>query len=196
MKAVRLCAVASIGLAMAGCTPGFFKESSSQVVLLMTAINGGTPIQSDVELSTGGVCADFVGLRLENHFKNPSVTGTGFRHDIVVERYEIHYVRSDGRNTQGVDVPFSVTGNVAQEVIEDQTATLFLEVVRIQAKLEPPLRNLRDLGGALVITMFADVTLHARTTTREVLAPVTARVQVDFADFADDEDSCPAPPTP
>ena len=190
MKAVRVCAVLALGaLSMGGCTPDWAK-GSGDVVLLMTAINDGSPLDSDVAISNGGVCPDLVSVRLENHFKNPAVTTSGFINDYTVERYEVHYVRSDGRNVEGVDVPYSITGNVAQEVLEESAATLNLEVVRRQAKLEPPLRNLVT-GGALVITAFADITLHARTTTGEVTNPVSARLQIDFANFGDTDTTCP-----
>ena len=178
-------------LALTACVPDWASNGNSPVVLLMTAINGGSVLSSDVRISSGGVCPDIVALRLENHFKNPNVTNTGFRHDFTVERYEVHYFRSDGRSVEGVDVPFSISGNGAQEVIEDSTATLNLEVVRRQAKLEPPLMNLRGLGGGVVVTMFAEVTLHARTTTGQTTNAVSARLQIDFADFADNLTTCP-----
>lgn len=176
--------------AASGCVPDWAKEGEAPVVLLMTAINGGVPISSDVRISSGGVCPDFVSLRVENHFKNPLVTNTGFRHDVVIERYEVRYFRSDGRDVEGVDVPFRITGAVAQEIQEDTSAVLSLEVVRRQAKLEPPLRNLTQFGGQQVVTMFAEVTLHARTTTQQTTNTATARVQIDFADFADTLTTC------
>ena len=190
MKAVRVGAVVALGaLSMAGCTPDWAK-GSGDVVLLMTAINDGSPLDSDVQIKSGAVCPDLVKLRLENHFKDPAVTTTGFINDFTVERYEVHYVRSDGRNVEGVDVPFSITGNVSQEVINSQDAELFIEVVRRQAKLEPPLLNLVD-GGAVIVTMFADITIYARTTTGVVLNPVSGRLQIDFANFGDDNTTCP-----
>lgn len=191
MKRNVLILLLTSAIASGGCTPDWAKNGESQVILLMTGINEGTPLDSDVQISTGSVCPDLVPLRLENHFKNPNITNTGFRHDVTVERYEVHYIRSDGRNQEGVDVPFSITGNVAQEVQEASAATLNLEVVRRQAKLEPPLRQLRGGGGALIVTMFAVVTVHARTTTGEITNPVTARLQIDFADYGDTDTTCP-----
>jgi hypothetical protein len=184
-------------LALVGCTPDWAKNGDAPVVLLMTGINDGAPLRSDVRLSNNEVCPDMVNLRLENHFKNPNVTATGFRHDFTVERYEVRYFRSDGRNTEGVDVPYRISGNVAQEVIEESAATMALEVVRRQAKLEPPLMNLKNVsldptlgGGAKIVTMFAEVTLHARTTTDLTTNAVSARLQIDFADFVDTATSC------
>jgi hypothetical protein len=197
---------AAVMVAMAGCTPEWAKRGEAQNVLLITGVNdtaGGAPLQSDVLTSGGGVCPDRIGLRLENHFKNPNVTNTGFRGDMVVERYEIRYFRSDGRNQQGVDVPYTITGNVSQEVRSGEAATLNLEVVRLQAKLEPPLVNLRrnlvttpqglaPTGtGGTVITVFAEITLHARMTTLQVTNSATTRMQIDFADFADNTTTCP-----
>jgi hypothetical protein len=191
MKAATMSAVVALAaVTMVGCTPDWAGNDNSEVVLLMTAVNAGNPLDSDVVISNGGVCPDLVPLRLENHFKNPGVTNSGFRHDITVERYEVHYFRSDGRGIEGVDVPFSISGNVAQEVIEESAATLNLEVVRRQAKLEPPLLNLVN-GGAIVVTMFADITLHARSTTGTVTNPVSARLQIDFANFGDRNTTCP-----
>jgi hypothetical protein len=178
-------------LAMSGCVPDWAEQGDSPNTLLMTGINSGTPIDSDVRISNGSICADFTDLRVENHLKNPLNTDASFRSDIVIERYDVRYFRSDGRSTEGVDVPFRITGNVAQEIQASNSAVLNLEIVRRQAKLEPPLRNLQGLGGGQVVTMFAEVTLHARSTIQQSLNTATARVQIDFADFADTQTTCP-----
>jgi hypothetical protein len=185
--------VASLG--GSGCVPDWAKQGDSNVILLLTGINNGNVIDSDLRISTGSVCPDFATLRLENHFKNPAVSNTGFRHDFTIERYEVHYFRSDGRAAEGVDVPFHITGNLAQEVVEEQSATLNIEVVRRQAKVEPPLSQLVDGGGPGVVTMFAEITVWGRTTTGQVTNSNTARVQIDFADFGDTNTSCPANPS-
>jgi hypothetical protein len=178
-------------LAMSGCVPDWAEQGDSPNTLLMTGINSGSPIDSDVRISNGSVCADFVDLRVENHLKNPLNTDASFRSDIVIERYDVRYFRSDGRSTEGEDVPFRITGNVAQEVQAGASAVLNLEIVRRQAKLEPPLRNLAGGGGAQIVTMFAEVTLHARSTVLQSTNAVSARVQIDFADFGDTLTACP-----
>lgn len=193
MNAVKAGAVVALGvLTWGGCTPDFAENGNSPVTLVLTGINDGGPLDSDVQISNGGICPDLVDVRVENHFKNPNVTGTGFRHDLVLERYEVHYIRSDGRSVEGVDVPFSLTGNLAQLVPEEGSTTFSLEVVRRQAKLEPPLRALVNIGGGpLIVTMFADITLHAHTQTGDVANSVSGRLQVDFADFGDMLTECP-----
>jgi hypothetical protein len=58
-------------------------------------------------------------------------------------------------------------------------------VVRHQAKFEPPLRQLRGLGGALVLTVQARITLHGVTATGKAVTASTA-LEVVFADFSDE----------
>jgi hypothetical protein len=190
-RAMKLASVVTLGaLALAGCTADYGENGEAPVVLLMTGINDGAPLTSDLRTNSGNICPDLVTLRLENHTKNPNTT-LDFRGDVTVERYEVRYFRSDGRSTEGVDVPYTITGNVAQEIISSSAATMSLEVVRRQAKLEPPLSTLVGGGGPLIVTMFAEVTLHARTTIGQATNPVSARLQIDFADFADTDDTCP-----
>ena len=108
--------------------------------LLLTAVNAGNVLDSDVRQDTN-ICPDAVPVRVENQAKNPNAPDSAFD-DIVVERYEVRYFRSDGRGTQGVDVPFTISGNVAFIVPAGTAANLNLEVVRRQAKVEPPLSNI------------------------------------------------------
>jgi hypothetical protein len=174
----------------AGCVPDWAKQGDAPVVLLLTGINNGSHIDSDLRISNGSICPDFATVRVENHFKNPSVTGTGFRGDLVIDHYEVRYVRSDGRSVEGVDVPFHISGSVAQEVQADSEATLSVEIVRRQAKIEPPLSSLAFGNGPTIVTMFAEVTLFAHTTINQSTNSATGRVQVDFADFGDTQTAC------
>src|SRR5262249_21974885 len=128
--------LAIAALAVTSCVPDWAKAGDSPMVLLMTGINDGNPIDSDVRISTCAICPDFAALRVENHNKNPNGPVTGFRGDMTIERYQVRYFRSDGRNVEGVDVPFTITGAVAQEVQQDSSAVLNVEIVRRQAKIE------------------------------------------------------------
>jgi hypothetical protein len=132
-----------------------------------------------------------VSLQVENHFKNPNVTGVDFRSNIIVQRYEVQYYRSDGRGVEGVDVPFAITGNVTAEVATGTPATIHIEVVRRQAKLEPPLLQLASgSGGSPLFTAFAKITLHGVTAIGQAVT-ATGTLQIDFADFGDKLTSCP-----
>lgn len=189
MKTLNRMALLS-ALTLAGCTADFAKNGNGSVLLLMTGVNGGKVLQSDVEIG-GGICPDTVLVRLENKPKNPNIGAIDFRGDIVVERYEVRYSRSDGRGTPGVDVPYPISGNMAAEVIFLSEANVPIQVVRDQAKLEPPLMQLRNNGGqALIVSMFAEITLYGHTTVGEA---VTAKgsMQIDFSDFVDAGSGCP-----
>lgn len=190
MKAIPVLVLG--GLVVAGCTPSYFQEGNSTRALLLTAVNNGNVLDSDVRQSTN-ICPDTVPVRVENHAKNPNAPVAGFRDDIVVERYEIRYFRSDGRGVEGVDVPYSISGNLAFEIQGEAAANVNIEVVRRQAKVEPPLSLIVGGGGPELVTMFAEITLHARTTTGVTTNTATGRLQISFADFVNDEDDTDCP---
>lgn len=170
------------GLVLAGCVPGYFEEGDSTRVLLLTGINDGAVLQSDVA-GAAGTSSDTVDVRVENHSKNPNIEQGRFTDDIVIVRYEVRYFRSDGLGTQGVDVPYTISGNLSFEVRAQEGVNVPIEVVRNQAKLEAPLSNLIGGGGARIVTMFAQITLWAQTTTGVATNSATGRLQIDFADF-------------
>ncbi len=169
-------------LAMAGCTGDFATDGNSPLILLMTGVNGGNVLTSDVSLG-GAVCPDFVSLRLENHPKDPLQVQLDWRGDLVVTRYQVSYYRSDGRGAQGVDVPYTISGNLAAEVTYRNTANVSIEVVRRQAKLEPPLTGLIG-GNPQVVTMFATISVQGVTNVGDAVS-ASGQLQIDFADYAD-----------
>lgn len=176
---------------MSGCAADYTTENTSTVLLLVAGVNGGVPLRSDV-LTGGAVVPNSVEVSIAVRFKNPNIgTIPQIPSAVIIERYEVTYRRSDGRGVQGQDVPFNISGNVTAgfDVKSSGTDPLNIEVVRAQAKLEPPLRNLRGvttnaLGGALVVTMFADIVVHGRTVSGQAVSG-NGSLQIDFADYAD-----------
>jgi hypothetical protein len=178
-------------VAMAGCSANYSTGNTSTVLLIIAAVNGGAPLKSDV-LTSGAVVNDPAELAIAVRFKNPNIaTIPQIPSAVIIERYEVSYRRSDGRGVEGQDVPYRISGNVTAgfDVKSSGTDPLSIDVVRAQAKLESPLRNLRGvstntLGGAFVLTLFADITIHGRTISGQ---PVTATgsLQIDFADYGD-----------
>lgn len=190
-KIVSGLTVLATAATMSGCSAGYTTDNTSTVLLLVAAVNGGAPLRSDV-LTEGAVVSNSVEMAIAIRFKNPNIaTIPQIPSAVIVERYEVTYRRSDGRGVQGQDVPYSISGNVTMgfDVKSSGTDPLVIEVVRAQAKLEPPLRNLRGvttnaLGGALVVTMFADITVHGRTVSGQPVSG-SGSLQIDFADYAD-----------
>ena len=92
----------------------------------------------------------------------------------------MRYIRSDGHNIEGVDVPYAFDGGVTATV-SDTTSVVF-QIVRHQAKLEAPLAALATNG--IIISTIAEITFYGHDQTgREVAA--TANFGVNFGDFAD-----------
>lgn len=122
-----------------------------------------------------------LGLKDPGTTEAPTVpSSTNF---ITVNRYRVHYVRTDGRNTQGVDVPYGFESAMTATVTDDVT-TAGLTLVRIQAKEEAPLRLLAGGGGAIAITTIAEVTFYGFDQAgREV--SVVGRIGITFADWGD-----------
>jgi hypothetical protein len=99
---------------------------------------------------------------------------------ITITRYRVDYVRADGRNTPGVDVPYGFDGAVTATV--PPTASFGFQLVRVVAKEESPLVQLKN--SASVITVLARVTFYGHDQAgNEVSA--TGSIQIDFGNFAD-----------
>jgi hypothetical protein len=104
---------------------------------------------------------------------------------VTLTRYRIEYVRADGRNTPGVDVPYPVDGGVTA-TLTGGTVLVPFEMVRHQAKLEAPLRAMAFGGGRLFISTIARVTFYgADLAGNEVQAVGT--ISVSFGDYGDPE---------
>jgi hypothetical protein len=99
---------------------------------------------------------------------------------ITITRYHVEYIRADGRNTPGIDVPYGFDGAVTVTV---SAATTFgFQLVRVVAKEETPLVQLKTSRS--VITAIARVTFYGHDQAgNEVTA--TGSIQVDFGNYGD-----------
>jgi hypothetical protein len=102
---------------------------------------------------------------------------------VTLTRYRVVYIRADGRNTPGVDVPFPVDGAVTVTLSQQPTIVPF-EIVRHQQKLEQPLRSLASFGGRIFISTIAEITFYGED---QVGNAVQAKgtISVSFGDYAD-----------
>jgi len=194
MAAIAL-AVSAIG--SASCS-SMVRGSESNSYLIIDALlaqaggaegEGENTLQSDV-VTGGGVIEDTGTVSFRLALKDPGsptvpnvATTNNF---ITVNRYRIEYVRADGRNTPGVDVPFPWDGAFTVTVRAEGTAEANFVMVRIQAKREPPLTSLRGCGGTCAITAIAKITFFGHDQTGRAVQ-VSGNIQVDFADWADPE---------
>jgi hypothetical protein len=74
------------------------------------------------------------------------------------------------------------------DVATSGTTAFPLEVVRRQAKVEPPLSTIFQ---TTVLTVMAEITLYGETVSGQAVS-ASGRLQIDFADFGDTETACPA----
>jgi len=199
MKRAALVATVAVGLAGTGCVPDWAQTNTSPYILEISSISP-LHVFSDVQIGEGSIINDDVQVSVNAFRKNNNADlSTSPVQHMYLERYEVRYFRSDGRNQEGVDVPYRITGplgNVRFHTItqSELELTVPITIVRHQAKLEPPLRNLRFVagtdtgteqdGGAVVMTTIAEITVHARTVQGDALVAV-GNVQVSFSNFAD-----------
>jgi len=68
---------------------------------------------------------------------------------VTITRYHVEYVRTDGRNTPGVDVPYAFDGATTGTIPINGNITLGFELVRSISKEEAPLVALRTSSAVL-----------------------------------------------
>jgi len=146
----------------------------------------GNTLESDVltkssVYSDAGQATMTLALKDIGPAANPAAPTTN--NFVTLTRYHVQYRRSDGRNAEGVDVPFAFDG-ASTATITDSATTFNFTLVRLQAKLEAPLVSLAGHGGAGVISTIADVTFYGTDQAgNEVQA--AGSISVNFADWAD-----------
>ena len=167
-------------------------SSSYLIIDTIRGASGADPqafegvLNSDV-LTNGGVIEDGGSVTFRLGLKDPGTTSNpnspSSANFITITRYRVEFLRADGRNTPGVDVPYAFDGAMTVTVTGNPISHNFT-LVRVQAKLEAPLKALAQGGGALVISTLAEVTFFGHDQAgREVT--VKGRIGVNFADWAD-----------
>jgi hypothetical protein len=158
--------------ASSGAQPGTFGTTLSSDVV--TFVNGTRTVFPDV-----GRVTLSLGLKDAGPASNPAQPSAV--NAVTVTQYHVRFIRADGRNTPGVDVPYAFDGAFTTTVTSGAVSSGFT-LVRNLAKSEAPLAALGSNG--LVISTIAEVTFYGHDQTgREVSA--TGRISVDFGNFAD-----------
>jgi hypothetical protein len=182
-------ALALAGLTLAGCTP---EPETIIVIESLSAVDvEGEPtgdLFSDVCEGSPSSCVvtnDNALVAMSARAENPYTDISRFG-DIVLDRYRVTYVRADGRNTPGLDVPHAFDGAISFRVpVGDPPASKQFMVVRHQAKLEPPLRDLAGGGGAIVISVIAQIDFYGRQLVTDRAVTTRASLNITFADFGE-----------
>jgi hypothetical protein len=141
---------------------------SSDVITRVPALTGIPTIFGD----TGEATLD---LQMRDVLTAPSAAN-----HITLTQYHVKYIRSDGRNVQGVDVPYEFDGGLGLTVSGTQAVGFVL--VRNQAKMEAPLAALAN--NSQVISTIAEVTFYGHDQNGRAVS-VSGRIDVAFANFGD-----------
>jgi len=104
---------------------------------------------------------------------------------ITITRYRVTFIRADGRNTPGVDVPYPFDGAITH-VATGTATTAGFTLVRAAAKAEAPLLALVGGGGARFLSTIAEVTFYGYDAAGNAVS-VSGRLSVNFADWGDPE---------
>ena len=165
-------------LAQSGARPGAdkFNTLQSDVITMVTS-----PAPCTTTSPCGTVFDDKGFVTVRALPKNVTSTGPSTNSEVTLNRYHISYVRADGRNTPGVDVPYAFDGAVTGTTVGGKLELQF-EMVRHVAKMESPLVQLGVNPG--VLTTIAEVTFYGRDQVGNDLS-VSGTMQVDFGDFGD-----------
>jgi hypothetical protein len=175
-------------------------DSRSDSVLLVVKITGTDVednavdfLQSDVavvnpDTNTSTVAADAAEVSFSAQPVDPvPLLGTSYFNDILVTKYVVSYTRSDGKNQEGIDVPYSFDGAMSARVqIDTQTNVNFI-IVRAVAKLEPPLINLASGRGEGELKVTAKIDFYGQDTVGKTVK-ATGYLTIFFANYITQEE--------
>jgi hypothetical protein len=164
-----------------GADPTRFGTVLASDVVTLVQVSGQTTRVPTIFADPGRVVLR-LGLRDPGPSTSPNSPST--LNEITILRYRVQYRRSDGRNVQGVDVPYGFDGAFTATVPAGGNLSAGFDLVRVQAKLEPPLANLVNGGAQNVISTIAEVTFFGRDQAGNEVS-VTGTISVNFSDFGD-----------
>ena len=165
-------------LAQSGGKTGGNKANTLQADVI-TMVTSPEPCSTTTPCATVFSDPGFVTLRALQ--KNVTNTGPSSNSEVTINRYHVSFVRADGRNTPGVDVPYGYDGAVTGTTLNGKLDLQF-ELVRHVTKMESPVVELSV--NPAVITTIAEVTFYGRDQVGNDVS-VSGTIQVDFGNFGD-----------
>ena len=149
---------------------------SSDVITYVKKTIGG------VEVLVPTIFNDVGSATLTVELKNPSLTQPTTVNQVTFTHYHVEFIRSDGQNRPGIDVPYAFDSAVTVTSTPGAPGTAGFELVRHTAKTEAPLVALAD--NLQFITTIARVTFYGKDHAGN---DVTAAGQmgVTFGNFGD-----------
>jgi hypothetical protein len=194
---IKLTVIFSVVILLYACNP--IENDTRSASLLYVEEITGTDLEdnevnfilSDVAVESGddgqvSVEADLASATLGVKTIDPEpIYGTSQYNNVILTRYVVSYTRSDGHNTEGVDVPYSFEGSLSSEIAVGSTQTFSIVIVRAVAKLESPLIDLRDASGDVVLTVTAKVDFYGHDLADKAVT-TTGYITIYFANYIND----------
>jgi hypothetical protein len=199
-KFITLAFIAGLAVAAAGC--GVAEQGRSPVVLRIDSLDASSgagsqsfsgylnsDVQTIVKVNNVDVPTRFSDagrVTLSLVLRDPGAPGVAQTptelNTVTVTHYRVVYRRTDGRNQQGVDVPWAFDSGMTISVPASAAVQQTFELVRVSAKFEAPLAALTVNGQAL--DLIADVTFYGKDmANHDILA--TGSIGITFANFGD-----------
>jgi hypothetical protein len=172
--------------ALASCSDAVRTGQSSSYMILQSITAGpqnSAVLQSDVISDKGSVFQDTASATIRVAMKDPQGPAPTDVNAITITQYHVEFVRSDGHNVQGVDVPYAFDGGATSTIGAGGSGNVIFTIVPVQAKLQAPLKALAFEGGQIVISTTARVTFYGHDQSGRTVS-VTGNIEVDFADWA------------
>ena len=180
-------------LMLSSCNPLEDDSKSSSFIIVEsvtgTDLSGNTSsfLQSDVILTNSIVVADVATATLRAGLLDPApILDPSQYNDIILDRSIVSYSRVDGKNRQGVDVPYSFEGALTKILKIGTSVTLSFVVVREVAKLESPLIDLAQNRAEGVIEATAKIEFYGHDLVNNKVT-ATGYLTIFFANYADSE---------
>jgi len=189
---LKILGLTIVVLLLAGCS-AVENQGTSGTMLQIVSLTGNdlqgtagsTTVFSDV-LTNGSIINDNGVAALMALPLDPLLETQTPYMDVLVDQIDIAFKRTDGRNVEGVDVPYRFTQPVSFLVPINGASTIPFVLIRHIAKTESPLIDLRDpLNPDQVLQLVAIITIHGKDKGGHRVAPVTGNITVWCADFAD-----------
>jgi hypothetical protein len=182
-------------LALLSCNP-FENKTESNSLLIVENLTGVDStgkevsyLESDVvQLDSVGnafVTADPAVVTFSAKLLEPiSSLGPSQYNDIIVDRYVVRYTRVEGKNQEGVDVPYAFEGSLSTMVKINSVTEISFPIVRATAKLEPPLLTLANTTAEGVLQVTAQVDFYGHDMMNKKVT-ATGYLAIFFANWAD-----------
>lgn len=183
-----------LALVAAGCSAGGgpHDDTPAPVILVPGNVTQNSDPFGDVLTSAGTIPADSITVEFAARLKNPDDLTQPALQDVIIERYEVTFERTDGGTAvpKGFQRATSARVQITPHGQQNELITsLDIVLVPSTTKSQPPISHLISPGvepgtGFVNIQVMATVRFLGKTVAGEPVSAVV-RVGINFADFAD-----------